>query len=706
MATAAAPVQNVNAQSEGGWRWFARFLRQELAPYPGRGWLVARMIIAATLMMLCIMVFRMPNASLGVYYTLLFSRDSAQATIRSVIRSVSAVGVSLLYITVTVRLFAGDPILHFLWVAGTLFITFFLIDSLTEYLAGTAFGFLAVTSISAWDFPANTDVLFGNTLWTALAVVVGALITTAVELIARSIYPTDEFTERLADRVRSVEDMTRCIADGKLIGESERQRLAQYAMTGTSALRQQLARSTAGASDTARISAVVALVGRLVDVAAHVVAQPQVGADSTREAWRETSNRLSEIRQVIESRQFRMLAELPTASSNDLRDPFLTDIQTTINRIPEVFSGLTPLTEYLPSAIDFNRPKKLFKDDAFTNVEHIRFALKGTLAALSCYLLYNSIDWRGLSPSVATCMITALSTVGSSRQKQILRVSGAFIGAVCLGITSQIFFLPHMDNIAEFTVLFVAVTAFAAWITTSSPHISYAGAQTGFAFYLTQLRGFGPQISLTAARDDVMGIMLGLGAMWITFDRIWAKDTLAEMLDAFVANMRRIACYDSIAKGELRLIINKARVERATIQSTFDQIRNISDSLIFEFGENWQRKLVARNQMRKWQPQLRTYFIVQVGLLHFRLMSADRSIEPAAEDNVQKSERILSLLADLADRHKEREANDIRQQVKELLDKTGRNSDREEGEQPSQPLRLSRSMLEVSLSLANDMIAQ
>ena len=94
-----------------------------------------------------------------------------------------AVGVSLVYVIVTVRLFTGDPFLHFLWVAGTLFLIFFLLSSLTEYLAGTAFGFLAVTSITGWDFPANTDLLYANTLWTALAVVVSALVTTAVEIV-------------------------------------------------------------------------------------------------------------------------------------------------------------------------------------------------------------------------------------------------------------------------------------------------------------------------------------------------------------------------------------------------------------------------------------------------------------------------------------------------------------------------------------------
>jgi multidrug resistance protein MdtO len=155
-------------------------------PFPGRGWTVARMTVAATIVMICIMVFRIPNASLGAYYTLLFSRDSARATVQSVLRSISAIAVSLLYVTITVRLFVGEPFLHFMWVAATLFISFFLISALFDYLVGTAFGFLAVTSIAGWDFPANTELLFENTLWTALAVLIGALVTVVIELSVRS----------------------------------------------------------------------------------------------------------------------------------------------------------------------------------------------------------------------------------------------------------------------------------------------------------------------------------------------------------------------------------------------------------------------------------------------------------------------------------------------------------------------------------------
>ena len=45
--------------------WFPDFLKKELAPYPGRGALVARIIISATLTMIIIVTFRIPGGYVG-----------------------------------------------------------------------------------------------------------------------------------------------------------------------------------------------------------------------------------------------------------------------------------------------------------------------------------------------------------------------------------------------------------------------------------------------------------------------------------------------------------------------------------------------------------------------------------------------------------------------------------------------------------------
>jgi uncharacterized membrane protein YccC len=121
---------------------------------------------------------------------------------------------------------------------------------------------------------------------------------------------------------------------------------------------------------------------------------------------------------------------------------------------------------------------------------------------------------------VTTCLLTWLSTIGASRQKQILRLAGALVGGFVIGMGWQIFILLHLDSIGGFTLLFVLVTALSSWLLTSSPRLSYFGLQVALAFYLINLQEFAMQTSLSVARDRVVGILLGLFMMWLVFDQL------------------------------------------------------------------------------------------------------------------------------------------------------------------------------------------
>ena len=205
--------------------------------------------------------------------------------------------------------------------------------------------------------------------------------------------------------------------------------------------------------------------------------------------------------------------------------------------------GLRPLD---PSINTYHRRRNiphptLLAPGALTNPEHLRFALKGCLAASSCYIIYNAIAWPGISTAVTTCLLTALSTIGSSRQKQFLRITGAIVGGFVLGMGSQIFILPNLDSIGGFDVLFVAVTALSAWFMTSSPRLSYFGIQVALAFYLVNISEFKMQTSLAVARDRVVGILLGLFMMWLVFDQLWGAPAAVEMRKTFISNLRLLA---------------------------------------------------------------------------------------------------------------------------------------------------------------------
>jgi hypothetical protein len=64
------------------WGWLREFLAQELAPYPGRVALVARMVLAVTVVMIVNMTFRIPYGAFGAIYALVISREDTQAIVR------------------------------------------------------------------------------------------------------------------------------------------------------------------------------------------------------------------------------------------------------------------------------------------------------------------------------------------------------------------------------------------------------------------------------------------------------------------------------------------------------------------------------------------------------------------------------------------------------------------------------------------------
>lgn len=645
-----AQVSAVQAIEESPRSWFWNFLKRELAPYPGRTWTVARMTIAATIVMLLIMIFRLPNAALGSYYTLLLSREDPRATFRSAVSMLSSVGSALVFVLLMAAVMAGSPMLHFFWVGTTLFITFFLIDGLSEYRMGTAFGFLAVSSVTSWDFPANPKTLVENTLWTALAVSIGAVTTVAVEYVSFRIRPQDQVREGIEDRLHVVELMLRGLASEGKAAPEVREKLEQYAMTGTALIRRSILRSDASMQRKQEISAVAALTGRLVDLSANARTEP--ASQEERRHYLQAADALNTIRRFLPAWDFKPLEKIAVPADPVDSSSFLSDLQMTIAEIPQIIAGLERRPEFFPSAVDLDTQPRLFKQGAFSSGESVRFALRGTLAAMTCYVIYNAIEWRGLATAVSTCMITALSNVGSSRQKQFLRVAGTVLGGVVIGMTAQVVLLPYMDSIASFTILFGAVTAFSGWIATSSPRLSYAGVQTAFAFYVTHLRVFRPQTSLAVARDDVMGILLGLLAMWMLFDTIWAKDAATEMTSLFVRNLRRVAGFHSHVPttGELAAGINKARIERAAINSNFDQIRNLSDSVVFEFGADREWKMELRRIVRVLQPQLRAYFLLEISMLHHQLDAHIEGIGGEAAEDIERAEEILNALADQAER--------------------------------------------------------
>jgi multidrug resistance protein MdtO len=95
--------------------WVRDFLKEELAPYPGRAALVARMTIAATLVMIITMTFRISYGAYGALYALTISRENPDTKVRAVKTIIIAFALSALYILLGAMFFLQDPNLRLLW---------------------------------------------------------------------------------------------------------------------------------------------------------------------------------------------------------------------------------------------------------------------------------------------------------------------------------------------------------------------------------------------------------------------------------------------------------------------------------------------------------------------------------------------------------------------------------------------------------------
>jgi multidrug resistance protein MdtO len=630
--------------------WVLDLLRDELAPYPGRGYLVLRMTLAATIVMVLNMTFRIPYGAYGAIYALVLSRENPEASFKAVRTLVISYSIAVIDVLIGAVFFSGDPLLRVLWVAATLFIMFFSLSALSDYTAASRFAYLLVITIPLWDLQIPAELKVENTLWAIAAISLGTLIAATLESVFHTLKPWDDLIVSISERLKGVEAILDSSVNGTRDKSSEL-RIAQLSMLGTSRMRRDLQRSGYSHQYAEKMGAVVAYVGRLVDLAANLTEFPPLSANTDRDRLRRLSANIKNTRQDLLKKRIPSQAELAEQETSSHQIPLLREMEITVSLISEAFAGGQALSAFAPSSAPAQTPKRLFVADAFSNPDHLHFGIKGALAAFLCYLTYNLIAWPGISTAVTTCLLTALTTIGSSRQKQILRFGGALTGGA-IAIGAQVFILPSLDSIAGFVVLFAAVTVIAAWVATCGPRLSYFGVQIIVAFYLVNIGEFRFQPSLAVARDRIAGIMLGLLLMWLVFDQLWSSSAAVEMRRIFISNLRLLAY---LTRGpvskDFKTAIEEGYALREAINMNFDQVRQQGDGIMLEFGSSRKRDLAMRAQLLKWQLQLRSFFIARIALLKYRLQLPGFEL-PVTIQAAQREfdERLASTLESIAER--------------------------------------------------------
>ncbi|MEA3128418.1 MAG: multidrug resistance protein MdtO [Paraburkholderia sp.] len=178
-----------------------------------------------------------------------------------------------------------------------------------------------------------------------------------------------------------------------------------------------------------------------------------------------------------------------------------------------------------------------FLPDAFTNPDHVRYALKTTVAAMFCYLLYSQIDWPGIHTCFITVYMVSLGTTAETVEKMTLRIAGCMVGAL-LGVAAIMFVVPVLSSVVGLMALVLVGAWLSAWVAFGSPRIAYAGFQIALVFFMCVLQGAAPGYDLTIARDRTIGILIGNVVVYLVFTRVWPV-SVAERIDSGLAALRQ-----------------------------------------------------------------------------------------------------------------------------------------------------------------------
>jgi multidrug resistance protein MdtO len=578
------------------------FLRRELAPTPGRGSATFRLTLACLVATIPILTHRIPHADLVMIVMYLITQEDTVATLIGSLLAVVCVTIGL-----GSALLAWKISLDIEWLRLCFFIVFlfgglFLKRVLTMGAIGSAIGIPAALVMILPDiYPPDPELLVEFVLWIWWCVTLGLMVNAGVQLLLSRGDPLTLLQRELATRLDTVAQTLRRL-DGQNVAIPERDSLRSLAIAGMSrplALLKTAAVIHAWAHERHEaLSTLITLTDRIVTSALALEALPDLPLESRlHERLLNVADGCDRMRRAFN--ELRLPDDWTAlADEKNASPPFpLLDIERTLDQIALAVPRYSE--ELSQSKAAPGEKRRLFLPDAFDNPEYVHFAIKGTLAAFICYFFFIGFDYPGIYTSVVTCFVVSVSTIGASNQKGILRFGGAAVGGL-MGLIALVYLFPNLETIGGFWLVFGAGTAVAAWVNFGTPRISYAGYQTGLAFWKAILQDFGPALSATVARDRVIGVFFGLIVFGIIERLLWpvrAQDVLrarlGEMLH-LLADLARAATtrekrlqssiLDHQSSADLSMATDDVDSYRRRISQKVQDVHTLIESTKFQAG--------------------------------------------------------------------------------------------------------------------------
>jgi multidrug resistance protein MdtO len=500
-------------------------LAVELASREGRWAAVARIASGASITVVIAMVFQIPQPTYMAYIGFLISKDEKSGTVTAALGGLIAVTLAVLLVLGLELIDTSEPALRLPLMAMATFVAMY--TARTFALGPVSFlaGFVIVLLQSLVDDTTKPEALTRATLWTWLVIFVPVAVTIIVNLLFGQ--GALAFMRRSVRRV--LKEWETSLANGDY-----RKSLPEWRAQLLPLL--EIAQHSQKGPRPGRLT--VPMIRTLLDALVIFEALPE---DLPADLREELARRLRACREAIESD-----AAPAMYDSAAPRSQFVGAGNEPLPAVMAARSALSALFDTIvrpalqPDITEARHPpRRLFVADAFSNPAHWQFALKTTMAVMISYAIYSLLDWPGMRTAIVTCFFVALSSLGETVHKLLLRLSGAVIGGLIAGLCI-VFVLPHMTDIGQLCLLIFTVSVGAAWVSTSSELLAYAGMQIAFAFFLGILQGYAPATDLTVLRDRVAGILLGNIVITLIFSSFWPQSARSAVRAALADALRAI----------------------------------------------------------------------------------------------------------------------------------------------------------------------
>jgi multidrug resistance protein MdtO len=627
-----------------------------------------RIVLASVITLLFFMTLRMPFASIGMYFVFLVGRDSPAVSFRSGLFSLLALAASVAAVLGVVILTDNDPMARVLSVAIVSFIAgMFMLASTLPALAST-WGFIFCTLIAAWETRVPASVLVKITLYILGTISLAVASVVAVEYTFGSRHPAEDLQQQRVLRYQALEAMFTLFAQGADAAEISQavSRVSRLAAAGQSGMQRLYNTIVERNLDTGELPigtrVRITMLAQLMDISAAFGWQYQGLCDAV---CRQRCANIAELCHYLAK------GDVPPDRVTGLitehsigPDPTLLDraegVLHAIISMP-VDSG-SPADKQLVALPSSEVPVLI--RGALQQPQTIAFALKLSLCATLCYIIYQAVAWPGISTAVTTVLITGLSTSGAIKQKLIFRLAGGIIGGLIFGLGATVFLFPHMDSITSLVVLVAAIAFLSAWVA-AGRQFNYVGLQIAFAFYIVAFEGFSAPTELAPARDRLMGILLALVIMAFVFDLLWPVRTVTAMRAALATLLYAGAAFLRLPQSVSSHVdlLHRADGLRDQVGKTVAGIRTMNDTIDYEFGvDRKQHKHAGETILRAALTSVAFFwnqfailhneqdraFLTEPDLVHLRAILAD-GMDDMARSVTQKTSFAAVDTAELVD---------------------------------------------------------